>query len=204
MPIILLTLESSFLITSRIFSVHLWESTGIYYIYSAPLVPEPIIIRMIWEDLKKRFLGPTFGEFWFDRSRVMSKNVYFYESTRTDQDLEPVRFWNTGDFSVWFGVFVSYHRLGLGIEARVEGKWSAKHPVLVNFRKLNKAISSLSVVPGTILPPQHYSPGMKKLGFGPFSFLICQKKIKRDKEQWWLYHHNMVEMWTHHSTSLLV
>lgn len=43
------------------------------------------------------------------------------------------------------------------------------------FRKLNKAISSLSVVPGTIFPSQHYSPGIKKLGFGLSPSLSAKK-----------------------------
>lgn len=53
-PTVLLTLESSFLITCQVTFSYLWETTGICYIYFAPVVPKPIIIRMIWEDFKNQ------------------------------------------------------------------------------------------------------------------------------------------------------
>ena len=51
-PTVLLTHESSCLITCQVTFNYLWETTGICYIYPAPVVPKPII--MIWEDLKNQ------------------------------------------------------------------------------------------------------------------------------------------------------
>lgn len=71
----------------------------------------------------------------------------------------------------WF--FTCRHILGLAIEAQMESKYSAKCPGIRKLRKLNKTFSPLLVVPATIFPPGKYSPGMKTLSFGPFSFFIC-------------------------------